>query len=74
MFGWSSIGLALAIGAFFGVYAGFGLALVMRVLCKKAQPEPPQPAECGYVDNRQAQNFTVFDDAVATHLLKQCDF
>jgi hypothetical protein len=46
MFGWSSIGLAMAFGAFFGVYAGFGLALLIHGWCKAAQPEPkPYPGE-----------------------------
>jgi hypothetical protein len=44
MFGWPSIGLAMAFGAFFGVYAGFGLALAIQAWCKHAQPEPkPYP-------------------------------
>lgn len=70
MFGWYSIGLAMAFGAFCGVYVGFGLAFLM---CH-APVEPPQHAECGYdVDNSEVQDFTAFDDARAKHLLKQCD-
>ena len=46
MFGWYSIGLSLAIGAFLGVYAGFGLALLIQRWCENAQPEPkPYPGE-----------------------------
>ena len=61
MFGWPSIGLAMAFGAFFGVYAGFGLALLIGGWCKAAPLETD--ADLAYYEDET-------DYAVSQRLLK----